>query len=122
LWRLDRLGRILGDLIHLTNELKSRNVEFESLTEKGRPHERENKVAEVFAKTSLLQRKVGLENKAITGRLLVILAITKADECVAYCVCSVGNESSHSGTDKVGEIDSMFILTPYRRQGTAGNS
>jgi DNA invertase Pin-like site-specific DNA recombinase len=33
-WRLDRLGRSLGDLIQLTNELKSRNVEFESLTEK----------------------------------------------------------------------------------------
>jgi DNA invertase Pin-like site-specific DNA recombinase len=32
-WRLDRLGRSLGDLIQLTNELKSRNVEFESLTE-----------------------------------------------------------------------------------------
>ena len=34
LWRLDRLGRSLGDLIQLTNELKSRYVEFESLTEK----------------------------------------------------------------------------------------
>jgi DNA invertase Pin-like site-specific DNA recombinase len=33
-WRLDRLGRSLDDLIRLTNELKSRNVEFESLTEK----------------------------------------------------------------------------------------
>jgi resolvase-like protein len=32
--RLDRLGRSLGDLTHLTNELKSRNVEFGSLTEK----------------------------------------------------------------------------------------
>ena len=73
--------------------------------------------AEVFAKTNFLKRKVELENKAITGRLLVILAIAKADECVAYCVCSVGNESSDYGTDKVGEIDSMFILAPYRRQG-----
>jgi len=54
--------------------------------------------------------KAELEHKAITGRLLVILAITKIDECVAYCVCSVGNEDSDSGTDKVGEIDSMFIL------------
>ena len=34
MWRLDRLGRSLGDLIQLTNELKSRDVEFESLTEK----------------------------------------------------------------------------------------
>ena len=73
--------------------------------------------AEVFAKTSFLQRKAELEHKALTGQLLVILAITKIDECVAYCVCSVGNENSHSGTDKVGEIDSMFILARYRKQG-----
>ena len=33
-WRLDRLGRSLGDLIHLTTDLGSRGVDFESLTEK----------------------------------------------------------------------------------------
>jgi DNA invertase Pin-like site-specific DNA recombinase len=33
-WRLDRLGRSLGDLIQLTTELRSRGVDFESLTEK----------------------------------------------------------------------------------------
>jgi DNA invertase Pin-like site-specific DNA recombinase len=33
-WRLDRLGRSLADLIHLTNEFRSRNVDLESLTEK----------------------------------------------------------------------------------------
>src|ERR1700730_2610591 len=33
-WRLDRLGRSLGDLIHLTTDLRSRGVDFESLTEK----------------------------------------------------------------------------------------
>jgi DNA invertase Pin-like site-specific DNA recombinase len=33
-WRLDRLGRSLGDLIHLTTELQSRAVDFVSLTEK----------------------------------------------------------------------------------------
>src|SRR6516165_5247527 len=33
-WRLDRLGRSLADLIRLTNELQSRGVELESLTEK----------------------------------------------------------------------------------------
>jgi len=32
-WRLDRLGRSLGDLIHLTHELKARAVGFASLTE-----------------------------------------------------------------------------------------
>ena len=33
-WRLDRLGRSLGDLIHLTTVLRSSGVDFESLTEK----------------------------------------------------------------------------------------
>jgi DNA invertase Pin-like site-specific DNA recombinase len=33
-WRLDRLGRSLGNLIQLTNELQSRRVDLESLTEK----------------------------------------------------------------------------------------
>ena len=33
IWRLDRLGRSLADLIRLTNDLKSRTVELESLTE-----------------------------------------------------------------------------------------
>jgi len=33
-WRLDRLGRSLSDLIRLTTELRSRRVDFESLTEK----------------------------------------------------------------------------------------
>jgi DNA invertase Pin-like site-specific DNA recombinase len=33
-WRLDRLGRSLGDLIRLTTELRSRGVDLESLTEK----------------------------------------------------------------------------------------
>jgi diamine N-acetyltransferase len=79
--------------------------------------EKSTHFAETFAKTSFLERKLGLENKAITGQLLVILAITKADECIAYCACSVEKEGPASRTSKVGEIDSMFILTPYRRQG-----
>jgi DNA invertase Pin-like site-specific DNA recombinase len=40
-WRLDRLGRSLGDLIHLTTELRSRGVDFESLTEKLKPARRQ---------------------------------------------------------------------------------
>jgi DNA invertase Pin-like site-specific DNA recombinase len=32
-WRLDRLGRSLGNLIHLTHEFKARGVGFASLTE-----------------------------------------------------------------------------------------
>jgi DNA invertase Pin-like site-specific DNA recombinase len=34
IWRLDRLGRSLGDLIELTNELQARRIDLESLTEK----------------------------------------------------------------------------------------
>jgi diamine N-acetyltransferase len=73
--------------------------------------------AEAFAKTSFSARKAGLKNKAIKGQLLVILAVTEADECIAYSVCSVDKESRDSGTDRVGEIDSMFVSVPYRRQG-----
>jgi DNA invertase Pin-like site-specific DNA recombinase len=32
-WRLDRLGRSLADLIRLTNDLQSKGIELESLTE-----------------------------------------------------------------------------------------
>jgi DNA invertase Pin-like site-specific DNA recombinase len=33
-WRLDRLGRSLGDLINLTTDLRSRGVDLESMTER----------------------------------------------------------------------------------------
>lgn len=33
-WRLDRLGRSLPDLVHVVNDLEQRGVGFESLTEK----------------------------------------------------------------------------------------
>jgi DNA invertase Pin-like site-specific DNA recombinase len=33
IWRLDRLGRSLSDLIHLANELRSRKIALESSTE-----------------------------------------------------------------------------------------
>ncbi len=33
-WRLDRLGRSLQDLIELTNTVQARGIEFESLTER----------------------------------------------------------------------------------------
>jgi DNA invertase Pin-like site-specific DNA recombinase len=49
-WRLDRLGRSLGDLIQLTTELRSRRVDFESLTEKIETGSRTGKlVFHVFA-------------------------------------------------------------------------
>jgi ribosomal protein S18 acetylase RimI-like enzyme len=73
--------------------------------------------ADAFAKTKFLERKEALKYKAVTGELIVILAVTQADECVGYCVCSVGKERSVSGAPNVGEIDSMFILASYRRQG-----
>jgi hypothetical protein len=33
-WRLDRLGRTLGDLIELTNQIQSHRIDLESLSEK----------------------------------------------------------------------------------------
>ena len=33
-WRLDRLGRSLSNLVQLTNELQSRRIDLDSLTEK----------------------------------------------------------------------------------------
>src|SRR5262245_12862223 len=53
--------------------------------------------AEAFAKTSFSERKAALENKAIKGGLLVILVVTEAEDCIAYCVCSVDKESRDSG-------------------------
>jgi diamine N-acetyltransferase len=68
---------------------------------------------ETFTRTSFPDRKQGLQDKAINGKLLTILARIREGEFVGYCVCSVCDE--HSG--KVGEIDSMFILAAYRRLG-----
>ena len=79
--------------------------------------EKSRHFAEAFAKTSFSERKADLESKAIKGELLVILAVTEAEGCIAYCVCSVDKESRDSGASKVGEIDSMFVSLPYRRQG-----
>lgn len=73
--------------------------------------------ADAFDKRKFLERKEQLKNKAIKGQLLVILTVTNADKRIGYCVCSVDKESFVSGTAKVGEIDSMFILASYRRQG-----
>jgi ribosomal protein S18 acetylase RimI-like enzyme len=72
---------------------------------------------ELFATANFLDRKRVFEQKARAGTLLVILAIVGLDELVGYCVCSVGEENSGLGADKMGEIDSMFILASYRRVG-----
>ena len=125
-WK-DREFKSLSSNNHIVDQIELRFIEGGAeLLGKIRPlweklndlhAEKSPHFAEVFAKSTFLQRKAELEHKAITGRLLVILAVTKIDECAAYCVCSVGNESSGSGADKVGEIDSMFILARYRKQG-----
>jgi DNA invertase Pin-like site-specific DNA recombinase len=58
-WRLDRLGRSLADLIRLTNELQTRKVELESLTEKIETHSPAGKlVFHVFAALAEFERNL----------------------------------------------------------------
>jgi GNAT superfamily N-acetyltransferase len=73
--------------------------------------------AEHFTTANFSDRKRVFEQKARTGTLLVILAMVGLDEIAGYTVCSVCEELSDLGACKVGEIDSMFILEPYRRLG-----
>jgi DNA invertase Pin-like site-specific DNA recombinase len=66
-WRLDRLGRSLGDLIQLTNDLKSHNVEFESLTEKVETGSPAGKlVFHVFAALAEFERNL-IRERTIAG-------------------------------------------------------
>ena len=66
-WRLDRLGRSLDDLIRLTNELKSRNVEFESLIEKVETGSPTGKlVFHVFAALAEFERNL-IRERTIAG-------------------------------------------------------
>jgi GNAT superfamily N-acetyltransferase len=79
--------------------------------------EKSTHFSEIFANTKFSARKEVFEDKAIRGKLLVILAETEREECVGYCVCSLSNERTSTGFGKVGEIDSMFVLANYRKHG-----
>src|SRR5271166_4461064 len=66
-WRLDRLGRSLGDLIQLTTELRSRGVDFESLTEKIETGSPTGKlVFHVFAALSEFERNL-IRERTLAG-------------------------------------------------------
>jgi len=79
--------------------------------------EKSTHFSEIFANTKFSSRKEVFEHKAIRGKLLVILAEAEREECVGYCVCSLGHERTSTGFGKVGEIDSMFVLANYRKHG-----
>jgi DNA invertase Pin-like site-specific DNA recombinase len=67
IWRLDRLGRSLADLIQLTNDLKSRSIELESLTEKldtGSPTGK--RVFHVFAALAEFERNL-IRERTLAG-------------------------------------------------------
>ena len=66
-WRLDRLGRSLGDLIQLTTELRSRGVDLESLTERIETGSPAGKlVVHVFASLADFERNLNRE-RALVG-------------------------------------------------------
>lgn len=76
-WRLDRLGRSLGDLVALINSLQERGVAFESLTERIETTSAAGKlIFHVFAALAEFKRnlirertKAGLEAAKSRGRL-----------------------------------------------------
>lgn len=76
-WRLDRLGRNLGDLVAIINSLQGRGVAFESITERVETASAGGKlVFHVFAALAEFERnlirertKAGLEAAKSRGRL-----------------------------------------------------
>jgi DNA invertase Pin-like site-specific DNA recombinase len=77
LWRLDRLGRSLSDLVHIVGELEQRGVGFESLTEKIETSSAAGKlIFHVFASLAEFERnlirertRAGLEAARARGRI-----------------------------------------------------
>jgi DNA invertase Pin-like site-specific DNA recombinase len=66
-WRLDRLGRSLGDLIHLTTDLRSRGVNLESLTEKIETGSSAGKlIFQVFASLAEFERNL-IRERTLAG-------------------------------------------------------
>lgn len=76
-WRLDRLGRSLSDLVHIVGELEQRGVGFESLTEKIETSSAAGKlIFHVFASLAEFERnlirertRAGLEAARARGRI-----------------------------------------------------
>ncbi|MGH9899269.1 MAG: recombinase family protein [Pyrinomonadaceae bacterium] len=76
-WRLDRLGRSLPDLVRLVGELEQRGVGFESITEKIETGSAAGKlVFHVFASLAEFERnlirertRAGLNSARVRGRL-----------------------------------------------------
>jgi ribosomal protein S18 acetylase RimI-like enzyme len=73
--------------------------------------------AESFTTANFSDRKSVFEQKARTGTLLIVLAMVGSDQIVGYTVCSICEELSDLGVCKIGEVDSMFILSEFRRLG-----
>jgi DNA invertase Pin-like site-specific DNA recombinase len=66
-WRLDRLGRNLSDLVQLVAELERRNVNFESLTEKIETRSPAGKlVFHVFAALAEFERNL-IRERTVAG-------------------------------------------------------
>lgn len=66
-WRLDRLGRSLGDLIELTNQLQSRRIDLESLTEKLDTGSPTKLVFDVLAGLGRVRRKYNSRSELLAG-------------------------------------------------------
>jgi DNA invertase Pin-like site-specific DNA recombinase len=66
-WRLDRLGRNLADLVRLIAELETRRIHFESLTEKIETHSPAGKlVFHVFAALAEFERNL-IRERTVAG-------------------------------------------------------
>jgi DNA invertase Pin-like site-specific DNA recombinase len=94
-WRLDRLGRSLGNLIQLTNELQSRHIDLESLTEKLDTGSSTGKlVFHVFAALAEFERNLirertlaGLKAARARGRKVADRGSSKLKNLKQYRLC-----------------------------------
>jgi len=67
--------------------------------------------ADVFSRKTFAERKQALLNQG-TGGLRVLLARDPAGGLIGYCISTVS-------ADRIGEIDSLFVLPEHRGQGLA---
>src|SRR5258708_34573416 len=68
--------------------------------------EKSTHFSEIFVNTSFSARKEVFEDKALRGKLLVILAKTETEERVDYCVSSLSPHRTSTGIGNGGEISS----------------